>query len=465
MFNLFKRKNYKILYRNKLKELLVLKDNIKISDLKPVSGDLRKFQIDNILFLKEITDLFTSNNIEYFLDAGSLLGAYRNKMFTPWDDDVDIAMMRKHYQKMLDFCRNNFIEIDTNKLSLKWYNLDKIKAEYMHKFPNKIIFVHTVMDTVIFKGSSFNDMVSLDIFPSDYYAEDYTMEEHRNYLNNLKQKKSQFKNYNEIKKFIDNEIKNNKNIVEKSNKIYYGIDSFDSYNPIRKHNNWYYENDIYPIKQIEFEEFKFFANNNIEKKLKYMYGENFNQLPKRLEFAPTFKLIKSFAKNLKNIEKTYKHKNKKCNKTPQEVLKNVNVQKQINKLAQKLKNKRIIIYGAGNYAKYIMNNFDLSKLNIIAISDKKFSHTTKTNELYKTIAPSEIKNENFDEIFTLLQNDYNAKQELEDEILIFTKYINKDVKPLIKTELSTKNIKNKNSYYKKLYYKIKDTYENLLMII
>jgi len=51
--------------------------------------------------LRRFDKLCKENNIEYWLSGGSLLGAYRHNDIIPWDDDIDINMVRDHFDKTL----------------------------------------------------------------------------------------------------------------------------------------------------------------------------------------------------------------------------------------------------------------------------------------------------------------------------------------------------------------------------
>ena len=74
-------------------------------------------------------------------------------------------------------------------------------------------------------------------------------------------------------------------------------------------------------------------------------------------------------------------------------LKKYDLCRKIRLLAKKYKGKKVVIYGAGKLSEYIFNNYDLSKLNIVAVVDKKFEYE-KDTEFHgiRAVTPEELKN-------------------------------------------------------------------------
>ncbi len=66
---------------------------------------LRHLQLVILEITKDIDELCRRNNIEYFLNGGSTIGAIRHSGFIPWDDDLDIMMMHDQYEKFISCCR------------------------------------------------------------------------------------------------------------------------------------------------------------------------------------------------------------------------------------------------------------------------------------------------------------------------------------------------------------------------
>ena len=86
---------------------------------------LRKVQLVQLEIAKEIDRICKKNNIKYFLIGGSLLGAIRHQGFIPWDDDLDVGMLRDDYEK--------FLKVAGDELQEKYKIIDwKSDGDYPH---------------------------------------------------------------------------------------------------------------------------------------------------------------------------------------------------------------------------------------------------------------------------------------------------------------------------------------------
>lgn len=120
---------------------------------------IRRMQDIELELLHTVDNICNENNIKYFLIGGTLLGAVRHKGFIPWDDDIDIGMSRKDYDRFINICKNNMP--DNTKL-LTYDTVDN----YPHNFA-KIIDTRTVLIEENLKHLNVKSGVFIDVFPFD----------------------------------------------------------------------------------------------------------------------------------------------------------------------------------------------------------------------------------------------------------------------------------------------------------
>ena len=102
---------------------------------------LKKLRNVEMNILNELVRICNKHNLTYVLTAGTLIGAVRHKGFIPWDDDIDIALPRKDFNKLIEICKielnkEYFLDCpDTNeKYWLPLFKVRKLNTIYEEPF-------------------------------------------------------------------------------------------------------------------------------------------------------------------------------------------------------------------------------------------------------------------------------------------------------------------------------------------
>lgn len=125
------------------------KRKIELNEIQPLELDI----------LVKLVDYLEKNNIAYCTSGGTTLGAIRHKGFIPWDDDIDIYIPRKDYDRLMEISDGVLID---GYISIKRPG-DK---NYIYQFckacnENTIIYEQNVSDEKYAIG------IFVDIFPLD----------------------------------------------------------------------------------------------------------------------------------------------------------------------------------------------------------------------------------------------------------------------------------------------------------
>lgn len=120
---------------------------------------LREIQQGELVVLKKIKEICEQSNTNYFLIFGTLLGAIRHKGIIPWDDDIDVGMMRDDYEKFISYCTKHKEEL----LPFKLYHYST-KKDYIYPIARFVDTRYKIdyKDTVDYDLGLF-----VDVYPFD----------------------------------------------------------------------------------------------------------------------------------------------------------------------------------------------------------------------------------------------------------------------------------------------------------
>ena len=126
--------------------------------------DLRQLQLVELEVLLAIDELCARYDIPYFLDSGSALGAMRHGGFIPWDDDIDIGMLREDYER--------FVAVALDELPEGYRLLTPDVTEGYAPMWAKVMREGTKFYTRETLEAGLDQGVFVDVFPYDRLCED-----------------------------------------------------------------------------------------------------------------------------------------------------------------------------------------------------------------------------------------------------------------------------------------------------
>ena len=234
---------------------------------------VRDLQLEVLSIMDEIHRVCEKNNIKYGLMAGSALGIVNYKGFIPWDDDIDVCVERKDWNKFIKALKKDL----SDDFYFQCFETDK-KFNVINGPTMKVRKKGTYIKEVnrLLKNKCKGDGIFVDVIIYDNICENKFIDEiNRTVIKILMPILVLLDNLHinpiHLKKFVvwfsNRYSRRYENSKLMSQPISVPWEKF-------MHEPVFLKEDILPFKKYEFEGRQFYSYNNIEKVLKEWYGPN-----------------------------------------------------------------------------------------------------------------------------------------------------------------------------------------------
>lgn len=257
-----------------------LKRHSDIHTMSPAIGKFRQKQLKCIERTKAVLEFLQQKcPVNCWITGGTLIGKERHNGFIPWDNDIDFGMIRSDVCKLIEFfvdysavvipgkepCENYHGKASISKYNTFEEALRKSGKRYILGIHPDFMHIYSMEHNVL--------TVEMEIFTFDFYNADVTIEDYHNYVSEGFLKKKSVKSYKEWFDYCYDKIENSGLVsIKLTNKILPGIDSF-IYRGLWNIEEFLTYNDVYPLKEVQFEEINVMSVNKPEKYLLHEYPD------------------------------------------------------------------------------------------------------------------------------------------------------------------------------------------------